>query len=332
MSAEKILSAWKQKKYKPVYWLQGEEEYYIDMLVDFAEHEMLPAEEAGFNLTVFYGKDADWASVMNACKRYPMFADRQVVVIKEAQQMKDIEKLESYIAAPLASTILVVAYKGKLLDKRTKLNKTIQSAAEVFNSEKIKEYKMHEWIGELVKSKGYSINPKSIALLEEHIGNDLSRIANEIDKLSLNLTGKKVIEEDDIEKYIGISKEYNVFELQDAIAKKDLLKALRIIQYFESNPKAVPIQMALPALYAFTSKVYGAFGLADSSDNALKPLFYYNVSALQQCRLMMKNYGFAGIEKLILLLNHYNLRSVGVGDSGTSGPLLMKEMVAKMML
>jgi DNA polymerase III subunit delta len=332
MSAEKILTAWEQKKYKPVYWLQGEEEYYIDMLVNFAEHKMLPESEAGFNLTVFYGKDADWAAVVNACKRYPMFAEKQVVLIKEAQQMKDIEKLEPYISAPLASTIFIAAYKGKTLDKRTKLNKTIQAAAEVFNSEKIKEYKIQEWIGELVKSKGYSIKPKCIALLEEHIGNDLSRIANEIDKLSLNLAGKKVIEEDDIEKYIGISKEYNVFELQDAIARKDLVKALKIIQYFESNPKAVPIQMALPALYAFISKVYGAFGLADNSDNALKPLFYYNVSALQQGKLMMKNYGFPGIERLILLLNHYNLRSIGVGDSGTSGPLLMKEMVAKMML
>jgi DNA polymerase-3 subunit delta len=332
MSAEKILAGWKQKKYKSVYWLQGEEEYYIDILVNFAEHDLLPESEAGFNLTVFYGKDADWAAVINACKRYPMFAEKQVVLLKEAQHMKDIEKLESYVAAPLDSTIFIVAYKGKTLDKRTKLNKTIQSVAEVFNSEKIREYKIQEWIAELVKSKGYTIQPKSIALLEEHIGNDLSRIANEIDKLSLNLAGKKVIGEDDIEKYIGISKEYNVFELQDAIAKKDLLKALKIIQYFESNPKAVPIQMALPALYAFVSKTYAAFGMPDTSDNTLKPLFYFNVNALQQGKLMMKNYGYPGIEKLLLLLHHYNLRSIGVGDSGTSGPMLMKEMVAKMML
>ena len=202
----------------------------------------------------------------------------------------------------------------------------------MFNSEKIKEYKVQEWIGELVKSKGFTIQPKCIALLEEHIGNDLSRIANEIDKLSLNMAGKKSIELDDIEKYIGISKEYNVFELQDALAKKDLLKALTIIQYFESNPKAVPIQMALPALYAFVSKVYSAFGMPDTSDNTLKPLFYFNVHALQQGKLMMKNYGYPGIEKLLLLLHHYNLKSVGVGDSGTSGATLMKEMVAKMMI
>jgi len=246
--------------------------------------------------------------------------------------MKDIDKLEAYVAAPLDSTIFIVAYKGKTLDKRTKLSKLLATHAELFNSEKIRDYKMHEWIGELVKSKGYSITSKCIAMLEEHIGNDLSRIANEIDKLSLNLTDKKTIEEDDIEKYIGISKEYNVFELQEAITRKDLVKALKIINYFDSNPKAVPIQQALPALYTFISKVYTAFGMSDQSDNTLKPLFYFNVQALQQGKLMMKNYGYAGVEKLLLLLHHYNLRSIGIGDSGSSGPMLMKEMVAKMVI
>jgi DNA polymerase-3 subunit delta len=332
MSAEKILSGWKQKKCKPVYWLQGEEDYYIDQLVNFAEHHLLPAAEAEFNLTVFYGRDADWASVINACRRYPMFAEKQVVLIKEAQHMKDIEKLEAYISSPLVSTILIVAYKGKSLDKRTKLHKIILADAELFNSEKIREYKIQEWIAGLVESKGYKIQPKSIAMLEEHIGNDLSRIANEIDKLSLNLSGKKTIEEDDIEKYIGISKEYNVFELQDAIARKDMAKAIKITNYFQSNPKAVPIQQALPALYAFVSKAYAAFGMPDKSDNALKPLFYFNVSSLQQGKLMMKNYGYPGVERLLLLLHQYNLKSVGVGDNGTAGPLLMKEMVAKMMV
>ncbi|MFT3981046.1 MAG: DNA polymerase III subunit delta [Ferruginibacter sp.] len=332
MSADKIINNWKQKKFRPVYWFQGEEDYYIDELINFAEHSLLPESEAGFNLTVFYGRDADWAAVTNACRRYPMFAERQVVILKEAQHMKEIEKLEAYIASPLESTVFIVAYKGKTLDKRTKLHKLLQTHAEVFTSEKIRDYKMHEWIADLVKSKGYSTSSKCIAMLEEHIGNDLSRIANEIDKLSLNLTNKKTIEEDDIEKYIGISKEYNVFELQEAISRKDLVKAIKIINYFDSNPKAVPIQQALPALYTFISKVYTAFGMSDQSDNTLKPLFYFNVQALQQGKLMMKNYGYAGIEKLLLLLHHYNLRSIGVGDSGSSGPMLMKEMVAKMMI
>ena len=332
MSAEKILTSWKQKKFKPVYWLQGEEDYYIDQLVNYAEHEILPESEASFNLTVFYGRDADWAAVMNACKRYPMFAEKQVVLLKEAQHMKDIDKLEAYVAAPLESTIFIVAYKGKTIDKRTKLSKLLVSHAELFNSEKIRDYKMQEWISELVKSKGYSITSKCVAMLEEHIGNDLNRISNEIDKLALNLAGKKTIEEDDIEKYIGISKEYNVFELQEAITRKDLVKAIKIINYFESNPKAVPIQQALPALYTFVSKVYTAFGMADQSDNGLKSLFYFNTHALQQGKIMMKNYGYPGVEKILLLLHHYNLRSIGIGDSSSGGPALLKEMVAKMML
>lgn len=332
MSVEKILDSWKQKKYEPIYWLQGEEEYYIDILTHFAEHDMLPESEASFNLTVFYGKDADWAAVTNACKRYPMFAEKQVVLLKEAQHMKDLEKMEPYVANPLDSTIFIVAYKGKLLDKRTKLNKLLQTKAEVFISEKIKDYKIQEWIADMVKSKGFSISPKSTALLEEHIGNDLSRIANEVDKLSINLGNKKNIGEDDIEKYIGISKEYNAFELQDALAKKDMLKALKIIQYFDSNPKAAPIQLVLPTLYGFVSRVYSAYGMKDHSDASLKPLFYFNTSALQQAKLMMKNYGYQGVERILLLLHHYNLKSIGIGDNGSPGGTLMREMVAKMMI
>jgi DNA polymerase-3 subunit delta len=332
MSAEKLLSAWKKKDFKTVYWLEGEEEFYIDQLMNYAEHSILPASEASFNLTIFYGRDADWTAVINACTRYPMFAERQVVLLKEAQHMKDIEKLESYMASPLASTIFVVGYKAKGLDKRTKLHKTVAKNAEVFNFAKIRDEKIHDWIAELVKSKGYGIKPKAISLLEEHIGNDLSRIANEIDKLSVNLGAKSTIDEDDIEKYIGISKEYNVFELLAAITKKDLARAIKIISYFESNPKAVPIQMALPALYAHFSKVYAVYGMNDKSDAALKPFFYYNPNSLKQAQDMMKHYGYSGVEKLILLLHHYNLKGVGVGDSGTPGPALLKEMVVKMMV
>ena len=237
MSAEKIISDWKNQQFKNIYWLEGEEDYYIDIIMDYAEHKILNEAEAGFNLTVFYGKDADWAAVVNACTRYPMFAERQVVLLKEAQQMKDIDKLESYAENPLSSTIFVVGYKTKTLDKRGKLHRLLKKSAEIFTSDKIKDYKLQEWIGEYVRSQGYKITTKAISLLDEHIGNDLNRIVNEIEKLALNLKGKKEITEDDIEKYIGISKEYNVFELQAAIAKKDLAKAIKIIQYFKAIQK-----------------------------------------------------------------------------------------------
>jgi DNA polymerase-3 subunit delta len=331
MSAEKIISTWKKKSFKPVYWLEGEEDYYIDRIMEHAEHHLLDAAEAGFNLTVFYGRDANWADVVNACRRYPMFAERQVVLLKEAQQMKDIEKLEGYVESPLASTVFVVGYKGKTLDKRTKLHKLLKQSAEVFNSEKLKDYKVQEWIKELITAKGYSISSKALSLLEEHIGNDLNRIANEVDKLSVNLKDRKEITEDDIERYIGISKEYNVFELQAAIAKKDLAKAITIIKYFEGNPKAAPIQMVLPALYASFSKIYTVFGMNDKSEAGLKPHFYFNATAVKNALEAIRNYGYNGIERILLLLHHYNLKGVGIGDTGTSDASLLKEMVVKMM-
>ncbi|HQW84302.1 MAG TPA: DNA polymerase III subunit delta [Ferruginibacter sp.] len=330
MSAEKIIGDWKKKSFKNIYWLEGEEDYYIDMVIDYAEHKILDEAEAGFNLTVFYGKDTDWATVVNACKRYPMFAERQVVILKEAQQMKELDKLESYIEKPLTSTIFVVSHKTKTLDKRGRLYKLLKNSAEIFTAEKIKDYKLQEWIGDYVRGQGYKINAKAISLLDEHIGNDLNRIVNEIDKLALNLKGKKDITEDDIEKFIGISKEYNVFELQAAIAKKDLAKAIKIIQYFESNPKAGPIQMVLPALYASFSKVYTIFGMKDKSEAALKPHFYFNSVAVKNALESANNFGYNGIEKILLLLHQYNLKGVGVGDTGTSDASLMREMVVKM--
>ena len=332
MSAEKIITEWARKNYKSLYWLEGEEEYYIDLVVNYAEHSILTEAEAGFNLTVFYGKDAQWTEIVNACRRYPMFAERQVVILKEAQQMKELEKLEGYFENPLSSTVFVVGYKGKTLDKRTKLYKLIKQSAELLHSEKIKEHKLHEWITRFVTEQGFTINEKAVSLLEEHVGNDLSRIVNEIEKLSLNLKGRKDIKEDDIERYIGISKEYNVFELQSAIARKDMAKAVKIISYFEGNPKAGPIQMVLPALYTSFSKIYTVFGMPDRSESALKPYFYFNPVAVRNALDTIRLYGYEGIERILLLLHHYNLKGVGVGDTGTPDASLLREMVVKMII
>ena len=331
MSAEKILGDWKKKLFKPVYWLEGEENYYIDLVMNYAEHQLLPESEAGFNLSVFYGKDASWSDVVNACMRYPMFAERQVVLLKEAQQMKDIDKLDPYIENPLKSTVFVVSYKEKILDKRTKLYKTIKKDGEVFTSEKVKEYKMVEWVTDYMQQGGFEMGQKAIILLVDFVGNDLSRLTNEIEKITVNLGNRKTITEDDIEKYVGVSKEYNAFELQSAMSKKDLAKAIKIIQYFESNPKAAPIQLVLPALYGFFSKLYSVFGMADKSEAAIRPLFYNNPFATKEAMAAMKMYGYEGIEKSLLLLHEYNLKSVGVNDSGTSDGSLLKEMVIKMM-
>ncbi len=332
ISTDKIITDWKKKTYSPIYWLEGEEDFYIDELTDFAEENILSEEEKSFNLTIFYGKDADWRDVINACRRYPMFAERQLIILKEAQQMKDLEQLSAYLNAPLASTILIVAHKQKTIDKRKTFYKTVQGKTIHFIANKMTEEQLPAWIKTQVEAKGYTIKPKSVALLQEHIGNDLSRISNELEKIIVNLDNKKTIDENDIESFIGISKEYNVFELQDAVASRDMFKAIKIINYFEGNPKAGPIHYIIPTLYAMLSKTYAAFGMKDKSDNALKPLFYYNASSLQQGKQMMKNYGQTGIENMLLLIHLYNLKSIGIGATGYSDAALLKELVVKIMM
>ncbi|HUP11752.1 MAG TPA: DNA polymerase III subunit delta, partial [Niastella sp.] len=319
-----------KKLFKPVYWLEGEEDYFIDKIVQYAEHNILTEAEAGFNLTVFYGRDADWTQVINACKRYPMFAERQVVLLKEAQHMRDIDKLESYISQPLSSTIFVVAYKEKKVDGRTQLAKLLKTKAELFTTKKMYDNALPDWTNELVKSKGYTISQKGVLLLVDHIGNDLSRIDNEIDKMLVNLGTRTNITEDDIEKYVGVSKEYNPFELQSAMAAKDLPKAMRIIQYFEANPKAAPIQLVLPTLYNLFSKTYMIFGQTAKDDKTVAANIGVNAWFVKDYLLVARNYGYNGVEKALLLLHHYNLRSVGVNDTGSSDASLLKEMVAKM--
>jgi DNA polymerase-3 subunit delta len=332
MAAEKIIAAWKKKQFKPVYWLEGEEDFYIDQVVNYAEHHILTESEAGFNLTVFYGKDANWADVINACRRYPMFAERQVVLLKEAQHMRDIEKLEPYVENPLQSTILVVSYKEKKIDGRTSFSKLLKKNAEVLTTKKMYDNQLPDWTNELVHSKGYEIAPKALLLLVDHIGNDLNRINNEIDKILVNLGKRKTITEDDIENFVGISKEYNPFELQSAIVRKDLPKAIRIIQYFEANPKAAPIQLVLPTLYNLFSKAYMVFGQNAKDDKTVAVNIGVNPFFVKDYLATVKNYGYEGVEAALLLLHEYNLKSVGVNNPGAEDASLLKEMVFKMML
>lgn len=329
---EPILNDWKKKLYKPVYWLEGEEEYYIDKLVQHAEHHILSEAEAGFNLTIFYGKDATWAEVINACRRYPMFSDKQVVLLKEAQHMKDIDKLEPYIDNPLSSTIFIVSYKEKKIDARTKFAKLLKQKTELLTTKKLYENQLPDWTNKLIQSKGLTISHKALMLLVDHIGNDLNRIENEIEKVQVNLGSRTGISEDDIEKYIGISKEYNVFELQDAFGKKDLARAIRIIQYFESNPKAAPIQLTLPSLYSFFSKVYMIFGTAAQDDKSIAAAVGVSPWFVKDYIAASRKYGYEGTERALLLLHKYNLKSVGVGDSGTEDASLLKELAVKVMV
>jgi DNA polymerase-3 subunit delta len=330
MLANTIISEWKKKTYKPVYWLEGEEEYFIDKVMHYAENNILNESETGFNLSVFYGKDADWAAVFNACRRYPMFAERQVVLLKEAQQMRDIEKLEAYIENPLSSTVFVVSYKEKKVDGRTRLAKLLKEKGVVLSTKKLYDNQLPTWTEELVESKELTISQKALMLLVDHIGNDLSRIENEIDKISINLGKRKGITETDVEQYVGVSKDFNVFELQAALATKNFSKAIQIIQYFEANPKAAPIQLILPSLYGFFSKVFMIYGINTKDEKAVAASLGVNPFFVKDYLKATSIYSYSDVEKIILLLSDYNLKSIGINNAGTPDSSLLKEMVIKM--
>ena len=330
MMGNTIISDWIKHKYKPLYWLEGEEEYFIDKVMEYAETQILNESERAFNLTVFYGKDAEWPDIINACRRYPMFAERQVVLLKEAQQMRDIERLEAYIENPLSSTIFVVSYKDKKVDGRTRLAKLLKEKGIVLTTKKLYDNQLPEWTEELIQSKDHTISSKALMLLVDHIGNDLSRIENEVDKILINLFERKNITEDDVEKYVGVSKDFNVFELQTALATKNLPRAIQIIQYFEANPKAASIQLILPSLYSFFSKVFMIHGLNSRDEKTIAASLGINAFFIKDYIKAASIYAYPDVEKLILLLSHYNLKSIGINNSGTADASLLKEMVVKM--
>lgn len=330
MNVEKILSDLKKGSFKPVYWIEGEEEFFIDQVIQFAENNILNEAESGFNLYIFYGRDTSWPDLINTCRKYPMFSDRQVVIVKEAQAMKEIEKLENYVEKPLVSTILFVAYKGKKLDGRTRLAKILKDRAVLLTTKKLYDNELPEWTTALVKSKGFTISNKALLLLIDHIGNDLGRLNNEIDKLAVNLRDRNNITEDDVETFVGISKEFNVFELQQAIANKDLFKAIRIVQYFEANPKAAPIQLVFPALYNFFSKVLMIYSVSSREEKSVAAAIGVNNFFVRDYLQTAAKFSSQDVEKILLLLHQYNLKGIGINDSGNSDAMLLKEMTAKM--
>ena len=330
MTLEKILADLKKRNYKPVYWLEGDEEYFIDQVIFYAEHEILTESEKEFNLSIFYGRDTSWADMVNTCMKYPMFSDLQVVILKEAQGMKDIDKLENYIDKSLSSTLLFVAYKNKKVDGRTKLAKLLKEKAVFLSTKKLYESELPEWTNELVRLKGYTITNKALYVLIDHIGNDLSRLNNEINKLLLNLSERNNITEDDIENFVGVSKEFNVFELQQAIANKDLYKAVRIILYFEANPKAAPLQLIIPSLYNFFSKVQMIYSVPARDEKTVAAAIGVNSYFVRDYLQTAMKFSSQDVEKLLLLLHHYNLKGIGINDAGNSDAMLLKEMVVKM--
>lgn len=339
MSAVDIIKDLKARKFKPLYLLQGEEPYYIDQVVDYMEENVLSDAEKGFNQTVLYGKDTDMATILNAAKRYPMMAEYQLIIVKEAQDLKwaketegsgkEIEFVLNYFEKPLPSTILVFAFKYANFDKRKKIYKIFTKSGIIFQSDLVRDYKLMPWIEEYIKEKGYKIVPQAAALMAEYLGTDLSKIANEVEKLCLNISKETTITADHIQKNIGISKEYNVFELQKALASRNVLKCNQIVNYFAANPKANPMVMVMANLNGYFTKILKYHYLPNKNDAAkalgVSPYF------IKDYEMAARNFSHAKTFDVISLLREYDLKSKGLDSTGnTEDGELMKEMVFKM--
>lgn len=339
MSAADIIKDLKNRKFKPVYLLHGDEPYFIDQVSNFVEHKFLPDAEKGFNQTVLYGKDTDVMTVLNAAKRYPMMADCQVVLIKEAQDMKwgndtddkkGINPLLAYLENPLPSTLLVFCYKYGKFDKRKKTYKAIEKSGMVFESAALYDSKIAGWIEEYLTDRKYKASGQATAMLAEYLGNDLSKIANELDKLMLNVNPGEEITLKHIQDNIGISKEYNVFELQTALAKKDALKVNRIINYFEANPKNNPLVLVLGNLNNFFSKVLVYHYVRDKSPQNLARELGVSPYFVKDYEQAGRSFNFGKAVQIIHLLREYDLKSKGV-DSMTDPGGLMRELMFKIL-
>ncbi len=340
MSASDIIKDLKARKFKPVYLLHGEEPYYIDQIIHYMEQNILNDMEKGFNQTLLYGKDTDMATILNAAKRYPMMSDYQLIVVKEAQDLKwaketegsskEAEFVQHYFENPLPSTILVLGYKYANFDKRKKIFKSISKSGVIFQSDPVRDYKLAGWIEDLVKEKGAKIAPQAAALMAEYLGTDLSKISNELEKLMLNVSKETTIDIDHIQKNIGISKEYNVFELQKALAARNILKANQIINYFADNPKANPMVMVMANLNAYFTKILKYHYLQNKSDAARE--LGVNPYFVKDYETAARSYNLNKTFDVISLLREYDLKSKGVDSTGnvTDGELL-KELLFKML-
>ncbi len=323
----------KARKFKPVYLLHGEEPYFIDQLTDLLEESVLNDAEKGFNQTILYGKDTDMSTVLNAAKRYPMMSEYQLIIVKEAQDLKwgkeeSNEHVLAYFEKPLASTILVLAYKYANFDKRKKIYKVIEKSGTVFLSEPVRDYKLAPWIEDLVRSKGAQIAPQAAALMAEYLGTDLSKVANETDKLLLNLTSGTTINTDHIQRNIGISKDYNVFELQKALTVRNVLKCNQIIQYFADNPKSNPMFMVLANLNSWFTKILKYHNLENKA-NAAKELGV-NPFFLKDYELAARNYSQHKVIQVFGYLREYDLKSKGLDSTGNvNDGQLLKELIFK---
>jgi DNA polymerase-3 subunit delta len=315
---------------KPIYFLYGEEPYYIDKISDYIASKVLTEEEKGFNQMVLYGKDVSIDDIVGNAKRYPMMAEKQVVIVKEAQHLsRTIENLASYVKNPQLTTVLVICYKYKKLDKRKPLYKAVKKDGVVFESQVLRDYQIPAWIQKTGKNVGFSIPQKSAMLLAEHLGTDLGRIVSELNKLKLMLPQGIEITPGHIEEHIGISKDYNNFELKKAIGERNILKATKIITYFGQNPKDNPFVLTVTLLNMFFTQLLQYHGLTDHSPKSVASALRINPYFVDEMQTAARNFPMRKVSQIISHLREMDLKGKGVGTTHTNQADLLKELLVK---
>ncbi len=322
-----IMSELKQRKFKPIYILMGDEPYYIDKVSDYIENNVMPVEERDFNQTVVYGIDTNAQQVVDMAKRYPMMAEYQVVIVKEAQNIKNWDRLDKYLEKPLMTTILVICYKNGALDARKKYMTKAASIGVVFKSEKLRDNQLPAFIEAYAREKGASIDNKAKQMIADFIGSDLSRITSEIDKVLVSMKGTTSITPDIVEKGIGISKDYNLFELRDAIVSKDVLKANRIVKYLDNNPKVASIYAFLPGIFSFFQNLMVAHYTDRTERGVMTALGYKSEWAVKDYMRAMKVYSPSKTMDIIHQIRVTDTKSKGIDNPNTSPGDLMRELV-----
>ncbi len=335
-----LLKTLKAGKFPPILFMQGEEPYYLDNLANWLEKNVIPEEQQGFNQTVLYGRDINAGVIINASRRFPMMFTHQLVLIKEAQNLteKELENLIPYFNKPLSSTVLVFCYKGKTLDKRKKVYKALEEQikagkAILFNSLKERDYLLDKWIANYVSSQGFSIAPQTAVVMAEYLGNNLEKIANELTKLAINIPAGATITTELIEKYVGISRDYNVFELQNAIGKKDIFKAYQIANYFAGSPKAsnFTMPMCISNLYQLFNRLYVVHHNPGTQPETLQRLMgLSNAFFVKDYISFSRNYPMSKVKRSIATLLEYDLKAKGLGSAETEDGELLKELIYKL--
>ena len=319
--------------YKPVYYLMGEEDYFIDLIADFIEENVLSETEKGFNQTIMYGADVDIATIINSAKRYPMMSDYQVIIVREAQNVKNMEELVYYIQKPLKSTILVLCHKHGTLDKRKKLAAEIQKVGVLYESKRLKDYQLPDFITSYLRQQKIDIEPKAASMMADFVGTDLSRMVGELEKLIITLPkDQRSITPLQIEQNIGISKDYNNFELRNAIIQKNVEKANSIIKYFAENPKTNPIQLTLIVLFNFFSNLMLAYYAPVKSDEGVAAQLGLRLSwQAKEYVTAMRAYSGVKVMQIISDIRTYDARSKGVDNSSVTDAELLKELVYRIL-